>query len=129
MNIKKGSLIIIVLLISLTLGCTNKGSKDMNKESNFNNKNENAVNVSTNNTKDTKPKAISEEKAVELVKEYLSKSGFYLPPVIEVDGVDGDSYIVHAYEVITNEDESHIATMGWYNVNMNTGKLIDIMAN
>ena len=129
MDIKKVSLIIITLLTMLTLGCANNKPNNINKEYGFKDKKENVINASTNDTLNDKSKEISEEKAVELVKEYLSKSGFYLPPVIEVDGIDGDYYIVHAYEIITNEDESHTATMGWYNVNMYTGEIINIMEN
>ena len=46
---------------------------------------------------------------------------------IEVDSVEDRYYIVHVYDVITNDNESHTATTGWYKVNKYNGEIIDIM--
>lgn len=70
---------------------------------------------------------ITEEEAVGLVKKYLSSNGYHISSNIEVDSVDGDNYLVHAYDIINNEDESHTATTGWFEVNMYTGEIKDIM--
>ncbi|MCU9815965.1 hypothetical protein [Paraclostridium sp. AKS73] len=51
----------------------------------------------------------------------------YIPNFVEVDSKYKDIYTIHAYDVITNEEESHIATSGWFEVNANTGKIKDIM--
>lgn len=40
-------------------------------------------------------------------------------PHIEVN-VEGNIYTIHLYEIIENEDESHIATIGWYTLNTKT---------
>ena len=72
-------------------------------------------------------KNISEKQAIKNVKEHLHKTGAYVPPYIDVDSVDGNYYLVHAYEVVKNEGESHTATSGWFYVNVNTGEVIDMM--
>lgn len=70
---------------------------------------------------------ISEKDAVNLVKKYLSDNGYHMSSHIEVDSIDGENYLVHAYDIINNEDESHTATTGWFEVNMYTGQIKDIM--
>ena len=42
--------------------------------------------------------------------------------------VEDDIYTIHIYETITNEDESHIATIGWYTFDTNTKEVKDIMS-
>jgi len=36
--------------------------------------------------------------------------------VIEVDSEDADSWMVHAYEMVQDEEGGHSATFGWYEV-------------
>ena len=74
-----------------------------------------------------KEKEIGETKAIKLVKQYLEKNNSYVASNIEVDSIDNKYYTVHVYDVITNNDESHTATTGWYQVNKYTGEIIDIM--
>lgn len=75
----------------------------------------------------TKEKEIGEKKALRLVKEYLEKNNSYIANHIEVDSVDDKYYTVHVYDIISNDDESHTATTGWYQVNKYTGEIIDVM--
>lgn len=70
---------------------------------------------------------ISEDEAINIIKDYLLSNGYYVPSNIEVDSMNGDNYLIHAYDVITNKDESHIATSGWFEVNIHTGEIKDIM--
>ncbi|AKM79499.1 MAG: hypothetical protein UX85_C0005G0052 [Candidatus Beckwithbacteria bacterium GW2011_GWB1_47_15] len=42
-------------------------------------------------------------------------------PIIEVDGVDGNIYTVHAYEWVSD----HTATFNWYYVDLETGEVKD----
>ena len=72
-------------------------------------------------------KEISEQNAINLTKEYLEKNNLYLASNIEIDGIEDKYYIVHVYDVITNDSESHTATTGWYKVNKYSGEIIDIM--
>ncbi|AUN15760.1 hypothetical protein GOD95_01445 [Paeniclostridium sordellii] len=111
-------LLVVSIVISgfLIIGCASSLSFE-NKD----NVKSNAISVS--NTKEK----LSKEDAVELVKEYLKNEKSYIPNFIEVDNISGDVYIVHAYDVITNKEESHVATSGWFEVNMYTGKIIDIL--
>lgn len=111
------SLLIGSILVSgfLIIGCVASSEDDYTEK--------NIKEVSTSNNKEK----ISKEDAVNLIKNYLEGNNSYIPNVIEVDNIDGDVYIVHAYDVITNEDETHIATSGWFEVNMYTSKIVDIM--
>lgn len=111
-------LLVVSIVISgfLIIGCASSLSFE-NKD----NVKSNAIAVS--NTKEK----LSKEDAVKLVKEHLKNEKSYIPNFIEVDNISGDVYIVHAYDVITNKEESHVATSGWFEVNMYTGKIIDIL--
>lgn len=77
--------------------------------------------------KESKTKRITEKEAVDLVKKYMKEKNMYIPNFVEVDSKSKDIYTIHAYDVITNEEESHVATSGWFEVNVNTGKIKDIM--
>lgn len=45
-------------------------------------------------------------------------------PAIEMDRVEGDDYIVHVFEIVSDgPDSSHTATQNWYHVNKYTGKI------
>ncbi|OSB08668.1 hypothetical protein [Paraclostridium bifermentans] len=77
--------------------------------------------------KESKTKRITEKEAVDLVKKYMKEKNMYIPNFVEVDSKSNDIYTIHAYDVITNEEESHVATSGWFEVNVNTGKIKDIM--
>ena len=101
----------------LIIGCASSSDSDKNYNK------ENLKETSINNV----DKKLSEKEASDLVKKYLEDKNSYIPNFIEVDNVDGDKYIVHAYDVITNKEESHIATSGWFEVNMYTGEIVDIM--
>lgn len=72
------------------------------------------------------PVTISESKAILLVKDMLKTYG-YVPRVIEVDHREGNNYVVHAYEIIQDDEKTwHTATIGWYYVDMYTGKIESI---
>lgn len=77
--------------------------------------------------KESKTEKLTEKEAVDLVKKYMKEKNMYIPNFVEVDSKSKDIYTVHAYDVITNEEESHVATSGWFEVNINTGKIKDIM--
>ncbi|GIM31743.1 hypothetical protein [Paraclostridium bifermentans] len=77
--------------------------------------------------KESKAKKLTEKEAVDLVKKYMKEKNMYIPNFVEVDSKSNDIYTIHAYDVITNEEESHVATSGWFEVNINTGKIKDIM--
>lgn len=75
---------------------------------------------------DQKSSTISESKAVSLVKDMFKNYG-YTPSIIEVDHIEGNNYVVHAYEIIQDGEETwHTATAGWYYVDMHTGKIESI---
>ena len=75
----------------------------------------------------TKNKKLTEKEAINLVKQYMKDKNMHIPNFVEVDSKSNDIYTIHAYDVITNEEESHIATSEWFEVNINTGKIKDIM--
>ncbi|MCE5220901.1 MAG: hypothetical protein LLF98_06425 [Clostridium sp.] len=62
--------------------------------------------------------------AQEMVKQYLSNNGKYIPQIVEVDHVEGNSWVLHCYDVITYPGEgSHTATSGWYYVDRDNGNI------
>lgn len=72
------------------------------------------------------PITISESKAILLVKDMFKAYG-YIPKVIEVDHREGNNYVVHAYEIIQDDEKTwHTATIGWYYVDMYTGEIESI---
>ncbi|MGL5652050.1 MAG: hypothetical protein ACRDDE_09845 [Paraclostridium sp.] len=77
--------------------------------------------------KESKIEKLTEKEAVDLVKKYMKEKNMYIPNFVEVDSKYKDIYTIHAYDVITNEEESHVATSGWFEVNVDTGKIKDIM--
>lgn len=51
----------------------------------------------------------------------------YVPSIIEVDHIEGNNYVVHVYEIIKDDEKTcHTATIGWYYVDMYTGKIESI---
>ena len=75
---------------------------------------------------DQQSDTISESKAISLVKDMFKNYG-YMPSIIEVDHIEGNNYVVHAYEIIQDDEKTwHTATAGWYYVDMNTGKIESI---
>lgn len=69
---------------------------------------------------------IPENKAISLVKDMFKNYG-YMPSIIEVDHIEGNNYVVHAYEIIQDDEKTwHTATAGWYYVDMHTGKIESI---
>lgn len=94
-------------------------------------KNLNSVEKSTKEVvyenKESKTEKLTEKEAVDLVKKYMKEKNMYIPNFVEVDSKSKDIYTIHAYDVITNEEESHVATSGWFEVNINTGKIKDII--
>lgn len=61
----------------------------------------------------------------EAVKKVKAKYGFHHPSIyVEVEYTEGDNYVVHAYQVVMDDEETgHTATYGWYYVNKTTGKI------
>ncbi len=75
---------------------------------------------------------ITEKVAVSLVMKRPEVKQFFAnvvnskiaKPTIDMDRIEGDSYVVHVYEVVNDgPDTSHTATMNWYYVNRKTGKV------
>ena len=57
----------------------------------------------------------------------MFKNYAYVPSIIEVDHIEGNNYVVHVYEIIKDDEKTcHTATIGWYYVDMYTGKIESI---
>lgn len=67
-------------------------------------------------------KTITSAKAEQLVREYLTKKGEYIPSKIRVDHEEGNTYVVQCYDVV----DDHTATSGWYYVNKTTGEITSV---
>ncbi|MWV44864.1 hypothetical protein GRF59_14680 [Paenibacillus sp. HJL G12] len=67
---------------------------------------------------------ITESQAISLVKK---KYGVSSPKLhVEVDHLEGNSYVVHVYEVVIDDvksGEGHTATYGWYYVDKSSGAI------
>ncbi|KGX84861.1 PepSY domain-containing protein [Pontibacillus marinus] len=68
---------------------------------------------------------VTEEQAVELVRKQIGAQGENVK--IEFDHMDGNQYVIHVYEVVEQENNSHTATKGWYYVNQDTGEVTNMM--
>lgn len=104
----------------LIIGCASASDKNLNSTQ------KNKQQILYENAGD-KYKNLTENEAISLVKKYMKEKNMYIPNFIEIDSKSNNIYTIHAYDVITNEEESHIATTGWFEVNINTGKIKDIM--
>ncbi|MBA3856162.1 MAG: hypothetical protein C0507_04565 [Cyanobacteria bacterium PR.3.49] len=88
--------------------------------------------VSKSEAKAAQKGQITEAKALDLVKNQPEVKAFFknvgksklATPTIDVDRKEGNEYIVHVYEVVSDgPDSSHTATMNWYHVDIKTGKI------
>ncbi|WP_257206766.1 hypothetical protein [Bacillus wiedmannii] len=41
----------------------------------------------------------------------------------EYEGFEGEEYVIHVYQIVSDEEGGHTATYGWFNVNSNTGEV------
>ncbi|MBC2683909.1 hypothetical protein HAU06_07015 [Bacillus toyonensis] len=41
----------------------------------------------------------------------------------EYEGVEGEEYVIHVYQIVSDEEGGHTATYGWFNVNSNSGEV------
>ncbi|MGG1339756.1 hypothetical protein ABE244_04015 [Bacillus toyonensis] len=41
----------------------------------------------------------------------------------EYEGGEGEEYVIHVYQIVSDEEGGHTATYGWFNVNSNTGEV------
>lgn len=67
-----------------------------------------------------------EQQAVLAVRDYLNINSSDSVKV-EVDHEESGKYLVHVYELVEQEGNSHTATKGWYYVDQKTGKVTDMM--
>lgn len=117
MKLKVFIVYILVIITLSIVGCSQRFKENNNSISNEAENTKEAINEAS----------ITEKDAINLVKNYLSKNNQYIGSNIEVEGIDGDNYLVHVYDIINNEEESHTATVGWFEVNIYTGEIIDII--
>lgn len=71
--------------------------------------------------------AITKEIAVSIVRQQLDISTDS-STIVEFDHHDQEgNYVIHVYDVIKNEKESHTATIGWYIVDKQNGQVENMM--
>ena len=66
----------------------------------------------------------SDDQLCEMAKNYYYQLHGQYPPIVKVDGANGDEVRIHLYEVTGG----HTATWDWYTVNRNTGKGTDVLS-
>lgn len=64
-----------------------------------------------------------EDEIVSLCREYSGA------PYAELDHYDGDKMVIHCYEEVDDEEDSHVATWDWITVDPSTGEAEDISGN
>lgn len=69
--------------------------------------------------KEESQKEITEDKAIEILKNYLNSTGAYVPQFYMISSVEGNEYHIRAYDDMGD----HIATSGWYFVDKTTGNV------
>lgn len=67
----------------------------------------------------TNVSSITSQEAEQRVRQYLVNHKKYVPSRIEYDHEDGNSYVIHCYDIVVD----HTATSGWYYVNKTTGNI------
>ncbi|MBE4907633.1 hypothetical protein IMZ08_06155 [Bacillus luteolus] len=71
--------------------------------------------------------AITKEIAVSIVRQQLDISTDS-STIVEFDHHDQEgNYVIHVYDIVTTEKESHTATIGWYIVNKQNGQVENMM--
>ena len=60
----------------------------------------------------------TDEELCIMAKAYCNNVNGFVPPIVEVDGTDGDDVIIHLYSIVND----HTATTDWYTVNRYTAK-------
>ncbi len=68
---------------------------------------------------------VTEKQAVELVRKQIGAQNENVK--IEFDHMDGNRYVIHVYEVVEQENNTHTATKGWYYVDRDTGEVTNMM--
>lgn len=119
---KKKLLIIFLLILSFVLGKISAPNDD-DMLAPINEQEVNYLKIEENN----EGVAVSVVRELPEVKKWLSlftnnKSALGGTPIIEVDHMKDQLYVVHVYELINDLRSSHTATLNWYEVNAETKK-------
>ncbi|UOE93897.1 hypothetical protein [Alkalihalobacillus sp. LMS39] len=78
------------------------------------------------NKSDEQKQPLTEDGAVQLLKEHLRVEYDETIHVL-VDREEDGKYVLQVFEVIDDGQNSHTATLGWYTVDKNTGEIRSIM--
>ncbi|MGP4039815.1 hypothetical protein ACTWP4_07925 [Gracilibacillus sp. D59] len=104
-------------------------SENINEENNGNGQEEQSSSNenNTDNSEETASGEITDAKAEELVREHLN-----IPQNSDVNVVmdhknENGNFVVQVYELVSNGETSHTATIGWYIVNKDDGTVEQMM--
>lgn len=67
--------------------------------------------------------SLSSSDAEAKIKTYLISNGYYVPEYVVCDHEEGNSYVIHCYDIVNNDGFVHTATSGWYYVNKTSGSI------
>lgn len=121
---KKIVIVVMVLISTLNLvGCDNIDSqKNIEKDTITLLNTENLETLSYNSNKDVNydnNSEITEEDAINLLKNYLNNNNLYVPSIIDISYEENNDYVIHCYDIV----ENHTSTSGWYYLNKNSGDI------
>ena len=83
-------------------------------------KNETEPSATENMASNNQNAKVSSAQAEEAVRKFVD-AGSNLIVEYDAESTDGAAWIIHVYEVVDN----HTATYGWYEVNKESGKIVD----
>lgn len=120
---KKIVIVVMALIVTLMLVTYNNASqKNIEKDTITLLNTENAPILSYNSSKDIiyeNKIEITEEDAINLVKDYLKENNFYIPSIIEISYEENNEYVIQCYDIV----ENHTSTSGWYYLNKSSGNI------
>src|SRR3989339_1977952 len=83
-------------------------------------KNETEPSATENMASNNQSAKVSSSQAEEAVRKFVD-AGSNLIVEYDADSTDGQAWIIHVYEIVDN----HTATYGWYEVNKQSGEIVD----
>ena len=124
---KRFKYILLAIIFIFTIGCQDKSIEMVQIENNVvENKEDYSIDSSTDATEDNQIDTTADVLYdAETIRKILAeKFSCDTPPFYTVfDHEDEDGlYVYHVYESVTNDDESHIATIDWVTVDPKTGE-------
>lgn len=96
-------------------------SEAMNEETNDSGQDEESSSANNTNSNETESTEITDSIAEDLVRDHLQITENSDIQVVADHTNDNNDFVVQVYELVSNGETSHTATLGWYIVNKDNG--------